>query len=141
LPSAEAVNQPMRVRQKHHYIHYNFAEDTNALSATPVIQPQPEPEPAPLVNSGSAVSAVANPISSSTSSGSESAHNSDSERSPKDSPETGIFTEFLTTLQNLKNEHIALVSRGGLSASTWNNSLTVARSKNLGQKRDGEPAT
>lgn len=141
LPSAEVVNQPMKVRQKHHYIHYSFAEDANASSATPVTQPQPEPEPAPLVNFGSAVSAVADPISSSTSSGSESAHNSESERNPKDGPETGIFTEFLATLQNLKNEHIASVSRGGLSASAWNNSLTVTRSENLEQKRDGEPVT
>ena len=141
LPSTEVVNQPVRVKQKHHYIHYNFAEDTNASSATPVTQPQPEPEPAPLVNFGSAISAVADPISSSISSGSESAHNSDSERSPKGSPETGIFTKFLNTLQNLNNEHIASVSRGGLSASAWNNSLTVTRSENLEQKRNGEPAT
>ena len=135
LPSTEVVNQPMRVRQKHHYIHYSFAEDTNVSSATPVTQPQPEPEPAPLVNFGSAIGAVADPISSSTSSG------SDSERSPKDSPETGIFTKFLTTLQNLDNEHTASVFRGGLSASAWNNPLTVTRSENLEQKRDGEPAT
>ena len=141
LSSAEVVNKPIRVRQKHNYIHYSFAEDTDASSATPVTQPQPEPELAPLVDFGSAISAVADPISFSTSSGSESAHNSDSERSPKDSPEIGIFTEFLTTLQNLNNEHTASVSRGGLSASVWNNSLTVTRSKNLEQKRDGEPAT
>ena len=73
-------------------------EDTNALNTTPVIQPQPEPELVPLVNFGSAISAIANPILSSTSFGSESAYNFDPERSLKDSLEIGIFTKFLTTL-------------------------------------------
>ena len=84
-------------------------KDFNASNIMLVIWPQSKPKLVPLINFGSTISAVINLILSSTFFGSKSAYNFNFKRSLKVSLEIGIFTKFLTILQNLNNKYIALV--------------------------------
>lgn len=140
LPSVAVLNQPMRVSQKHQYIHYNFAEDIKASGTTPAAQSQLGLEPAPLIDFGPAIGVTVDAVSPPTYA-SESARDFGPGHGSKDSLETSPAAETPNPQQNPESGNFALASRGGLDVSAWNNLPIVSQSENLERELDGKPTT
>ena len=84
-------------------------ENSNALNIILVTRPQFKLKLVPLVNFRSAISTIINLILSSIFFGFKSTYNFNFKYSLKVNLKIGIFTKFLTILQNLNNKYIALV--------------------------------